>query len=82
MFWFDFKPKPYRPWLRYPRTQQERRMWFAAPCYPEDVPHSEVKGRLKRSYHNLPTAYDDQFIHYQKCWKSLRKTRWKVIKNG
>jgi hypothetical protein len=40
-----------------------------------------VKGRLRRSPINLPTSYDDIFVHYDKCWKSLRKTKWKRIKN-
>lgn len=70
---FEFlKPKPYRPWLRCPRTTQEKRMWEAC----------EVKGRARRSPPNLPNAYDDIFIHYEKCWKSLRKTKWKRIRRG
>ena len=80
MFLAKYFHAPWRPWLRHPHTTQEMRMSYAAPCYPEDVPHSEIRGRAGRNPHLLPNTYDDIFIHYEKCWKSLRKTKYKKIK--
>jgi hypothetical protein len=76
----EYLKRKNRPMLRYPHTQQERRMSFAAPCYPENVPHSEIRGRARRNACQLPTSYEDIFINYQKCWKLFRKTKYKRIK--
>lgn len=61
--------KWYHGWLRYPRTQQERRE-------AEDKHNPYV--RAKRRAVNLPTAYEDIFVRKQKSWKSRRKTRYHV----
>lgn len=59
-------------WLRYPRTTQERRRWFA------DAP--DVALRLARSpYHNLPSAWDDISRRPQRCWKEQRRLKWRRI---
>lgn len=47
-------------WLRYPRTTQELRA-------NQDRNDPYIRGRRR----NLPTAYDDQFVHKQKSWKYL-----------
>ena len=54
---------------RNPRTQQERREYFKAI-------EQGVKPRGKRSYHNLPTEYDD-FIR-----KDLKYKNWKCFRHS
>lgn len=49
-------------WLRYPKTQQERRA-------NQDRHDPYVRGKRR----HLPTAYDDQFVHKEKNWKYLRR---------
>lgn len=61
--------KWYHGWLRYPRTQQERR---------EAGDKRNPYVRAKRRAVSLPTAYEDIFVHKQKSWKSRRKTRYHV----
>lgn len=57
----------YQAWMRYPRTQQERR---------EAGDKHNPYVRAKRRANRLPTSYDDQFVSYEKSWKSRRKTRY------
>lgn len=56
----------YSPCLRYPRTTQEIR----ENCYFND-PY--IRGRRR----DLPTAWDDFFVHKQKSWKNLRTTQYR-----
>jgi hypothetical protein len=53
-------------YLRYPRTTQERRA-------NQDKNDTLIRGHRR----NLPTAYDDIFIHKDNCWKSRRKTQYR-----
>ncbi len=57
-------------WLRYMRTTQERRRWFA------DA--GDVHIRLKRTPSNLPTAWNDFWRRSQRSWKAHRKFRWRA----
>jgi len=63
---------------RNPQTQQERREYFRAI-------EQGVKPRGKRSYHNLPTEYDD-FIRKDlkyKNWKYFRRNQTRsLVKNN
>lgn len=60
--------------LRYPRTTQERRRWFA------DI--GEVSLRLARQpfdNRNLPSAWEDISRRTQRCWKEQRLLKWRRI---
>lgn len=60
--------------IRYPRTTQERRRWYA------DI--GEVSLRLARqpgNNRNLPSAWDDISRHPQRSWKEHRKLKWRRI---
>lgn len=50
--------------LRHPRTQQEIKANL-------DKHDTKVRGRRR----NLPTSYDDLFVHHQKSWKYLRRKK-------
>lgn len=57
--------------LRSPRTTQEMRMKLTPQEKKEYKEYGiTVKERCKRSKCNLPSAYDDILIHYDKSWKS------------
>ena len=68
--------------LRFPKTTQEKRA-NGKRCANgiEDHGNYKVKVRAKRSWKQLPDAWDDLFIHRDKCWKRKRKTQYKKIKN-
>lgn len=38
--------------------------------------------RAKRRANNLPTVYDDIPVHHDLCWKSLRKTKYRINQKG
>jgi len=59
------KKRFFSAFLRYPRTLQELRA-------NQDRNDPFVRGKRR----NLPTAYDDQFVHKQKSWK-WQRTRYK-----
>ena len=59
-------------WLRHPHTTQERRLSLRV------GEEYEVKVRGKRSFPNLPEAWDDIIRYNQRCWKSFRPTQYKV----
>ena len=66
----------YTPWLRYPRTTQEKRA-----NQPEECPSRERKlWRPRRNLKRLPDAYDDFFVERsgKKCWKWRRRTQYKA----
>ena len=53
-------------YLRYPKTTQERRV-------------NGKRGkwnRAKRNARNLPSAWDDLWVHREKSWKKKRKTQY------
>lgn len=56
----------YTPWLRYPKTTQEKKA------------NQENWHRGKRSVKRLPDAYDDYFVKIEKCWKYHRKTQYHI----
>jgi hypothetical protein len=62
-------------WLRYPKTTQERRRWFA------DLEEG-VRLRRSRAPMSIPTAWDDIGRHAQRSWKEQRRTKWRRIKSG
>jgi len=57
-----------KDWLHYPRTTQERRA--SQPV--EGDPSVRGIRRLRA----LPSAWDDQWRHVERCWKRFRRTRW------
>lgn len=58
-------------YLRSPRTTQEMRMKLIPQEKKEYKEYGiTVKERGKRSKCNLPSAYDDILVHYDKSWKS------------
>lgn len=59
-------------WMRYMRTTQERRRWFADAA--------DVSLRRSRSPISLPTAWDDFWRRAQRSWKEQRRTKWWRIK--
>lgn len=61
-------------YLRYPKTQAERRLAAGAP-----VDEFEPTPRSARSRRHLPSAWDDQIRCNQRSWKSHRRTQWKPI---
>jgi hypothetical protein len=64
-------------WLRYPKTTQERRRWFADAA--------ELRLRAARSPHNnlnLPSSWDDIARRPQRCWKEQRRLKWRRIVRG
>ena len=67
-----FLKRSIRSTLRYPRTTQELRA-----NQERNSPY--VRGKRR----NLPTAWDDQFIHKQKSWKYLgRDHQYRVTGHG
>ena len=66
------RKQKYQPWMRYPRTQQERRA-NGKRC-------EWARGR--RSASNLPTAYDDKYVHTEKNWKGKRLTQYRPNGRG
>ena len=58
-----------KDWLRYPRTTQERRA--------SQVVDGEPAPRPARTLRSLPSAWDDQWRHVEKCWKRFRRVRWR-----
>ena len=66
----------YIPWMRYPRTTQERRVNGKSNILEIDEYH--IKIRAKRNFRNLPNSYDDLWIYYEKSWKKKRRTQYKV----
>lgn len=60
-------------WLRYMRTTQERRRWFAD--------EADVHLRHARAPHGLRNAWDDVWRHPQKSWKEYRRHKWRRIAN-
>lgn len=62
----------FRHWYKFPKTTQEKRLWFA----------SEY-GRLKRSWNNIPDAWEDyqrSDVRTRKSWKN-RKIKKQWMKN-
>ena len=59
-------------WMRHMKTTQERRRWFA------DI-GDNVKLRLSRAPHALPSVWDDFWRRHQRCWKEQRRTKWRRI---
>lgn len=82
-FRYRFDPVPgvyknngsyFKAWYKQPRTTNERKQWYA----------SEGYGRLKRSAHMLPEAYDDYHRadrSYDSSWKKSRKVTRQYMKN-
>jgi hypothetical protein len=68
--------------LRFPKTTQEKRA-NGKRCANgiEEYGDYKVKIRAKRSWKQLPDAWDDMFTHTTKCWKKFRKTRYRRIKD-
>lgn len=64
--------KIYRPFLRHPRTTQERRF----NC---DEDHKKLTRGRRR---NLPSAWDDLWIRDKKSWKEKRKQQHHESKDG
>ena len=64
--------KKYDGWMRNPRTTQERR---------NTQKHNKY-GRRSRNVKTLPTSYDDINIHFDRCWKSKRKTQYRIGGRG
>ena len=62
----------YKPYWRHPRTTQERRA----------TGKRNKWGRAKRNFVNLPTVRDDISVHYEKSWKSKRKTQYRPKGRG
>lgn len=63
-------------YYRHPKTANEMRQYFAALC-DEDYP---VRVRGRRRPHRLPHAWDDYYVHRERCWKRYRKTQYKQKK--
>lgn len=63
-------------YLRYPKTQAERRLAGGGP-----VDEFEPAPRSARSRRYLPTAWDDQIRCNQRSWKSHRRTQWKTVQS-
>jgi hypothetical protein len=61
----------YRNWLRYPRTQNERRL-NSAVLKDEGEPHA----RNVRSGSNLPSSWDDFTRASQRSWKEHRRKQY------
>ena len=61
--------------LRYPKTQRERRQWYAVG--EDDLVEYKIKRR--RSPRDLPTAWDDAFTPCFKSWKhnTKRRKQWR-----
>lgn len=59
---------------RHPKTTQEKRYARVA----EDWPEYAITYRKGRNSANLPSERDDIFHHYQKSWKSKRKTQYRL----
>jgi hypothetical protein len=57
-------------WMRYPKTMQEKRQWFA------DFGRG-IKMRLRRNPKLLADAWDDATTVKQRSWKVQRKSRWR-----
>lgn len=69
-----FKGSYFGCYYKTPRTTNERKQWYA----------SEGYGRLKRSAHMLPEAWDDYprgDRYNKKSWKKSRKVRRQWQKN-
>lgn len=66
------KKRYFGAWLRHPRTTQEIRANL-------DKHDRLVRGKRR----NLPTSYDDLFVHQQKSWKyKRRKTQYRENSNN
>lgn len=64
-------------WLRYPRTTQERRRWYA------DINEVPLRrARCPRNNRNLPSSWADIVRHTQRCWKEQRRLKWRRIVEG
>ena len=60
-------------YYRSPKTRQERRA---------NEGKNDPLIRAKRRANNLPTNYDDIRVHHDLCWKSLRKTKYRINHKG
>jgi hypothetical protein len=67
--------------LRFPKTTQEKRA-NGKRCANgiEEYGDYKVRVRAKRSWKQLPDAWDDMFTRTTKCWKKFRKTQYRRIK--
>lgn len=71
----------YKYYLRRPHTVAEKRKHLSPEERYEYLSEYgvHIKERAKRN--NLPTYYDDNHIHYDKCWKSQTKQRSQYNRN-